>query len=63
MTLTYKEYKSIIKYSKEDNVFYGMIEDIKDLITFEAPTEEQIETQFIKSVEEYIELKKIRTKI
>ncbi len=35
-TLLYKDYIGSVSFSAEDEVFYGKIEHINDLITFES---------------------------
>ncbi len=54
-TLTYKGYFTKIKYSAEDNVIYGKIECIDDLITFESESTSEIENEFKKAVDDYLD--------
>lgn len=42
---------------QEGNIFFGQIYGIKDLFSYEAKTKEQLLKEFVKCVEEYIELK------
>ena len=56
--LSYKGYTSIIKYSNEDNTFYGKLENIKDLIIFEIDIKEVIELHFENIVNTYIQDRK-----
>jgi len=56
--LSYKGYTSIIKYSNEDNTFYGKLENIKDLIIFEIDIREDIELHFENIVNAYIQDRK-----
>ena len=53
--LKYKNYYTIIHYSQEDKLFYGKIEEIKDLITIEGKTLELIEEDFKDSVDSYLD--------
>ena len=53
-TLTYKGYFTNIKYSAEDNVLYGKIEGIDDLVTFESESSLEIENEFRKAVDDYL---------
>ena len=48
----YKGYCTRIHYSAEDNVLYGKIEGIVDLVDFESSSVEEIETDFHKAVDE-----------
>lgn len=50
----YKGYKGSITYSEEDNVWYGIIKDIKDLISYESDTEDGLEYSFRETVDEYL---------
>ena len=52
--LKYKNYYTCIHYSKEDQLFYGKLEGINDLINFEGQTLEKIEAEFKQSVEDYL---------
>lgn len=53
-TLKYKNFYTTINYSSEDNVFYGKIEGIEDLITFESDNKSEIENEFHKAVDNYL---------
>lgn len=54
MILEYKGYKTEIRFSKEDNVFFGKIEGIKDLVSFDADKAEDIEKEFHDAVDDYL---------
>jgi predicted HicB family RNase H-like nuclease len=54
--LTYKEYMGSVHYCAEDEVFYGKIEGIEDLVSFEAQSVDALKTAFQESVEDYLEL-------
>ncbi len=45
-TLIYKEFIGTVSYSSDDRIFYGKIEGIDDLITFEGTTVEELESAF-----------------
>ena len=53
-TLTYKDYIGSISYSAEDEVFYGKIEHIHDLITFESDNAHDLKRAFKEAVDDYI---------
>jgi len=58
----YKGYKTIARYSLEDKVYYGKLEDISDLVTFESDSEDYVEDNFIDAVNYYSKfLEKERT--
>ena len=53
-TIEYYGYIGSIEYSPEDKCFFGKLEMIDDLVTFEATTAEDLETNFHNAVDEYI---------
>jgi len=54
-TIEYHGYIGSVAYSSEDKCFFGKIEMIDDLVTFEATSVEELESNFRHVVEEYIE--------
>ena len=54
-TIEYKDYIGSVEYSNEDKCFFGKIEMIDDLVTFEATTVGELETNFKYCVDEYLE--------
>jgi len=54
--LRYKDYMAVVRYSDEDNCFYGKLEGIRDLISFEGQSVEELRTSFREAVEDYLEL-------
>ena len=52
----YKGFVTIIKFSSEDSIFYGSIENITDLVCFHGNTVEEAYHYFIESVEDYIDM-------
>ena len=53
--LKYKNYYSEPKYSDEDEVFFGTIEGINDLVTFEAENAHELKQAFIDAVDDYLQ--------
>ncbi len=53
-TIEYNGYIGSIEYSPEDRCFFGKLEMIDDLVTFEAITAEELERNFHNAVDEYI---------
>jgi predicted HicB family RNase H-like nuclease len=53
-TMEYKDYIARVEYSTEDKCFFGKLEMIDDLVTFEATTVEDLEKNFQNSVDDYI---------
>ena len=54
--MEYKGYIGKISYSTEDEVFYGTIHGINDLITFEGDSVNELKKAFHESVDEYLEM-------
>lgn len=55
-TLDYKGYKANFFYSHEDKIYYGSIININDSVSFHSKNRWQIEDEFHKAVDDYIEL-------
>ncbi len=54
-TMTYKGYIGTVRYSEEDEVFYGKIEAINDLIMFEGKSVKGLKKTFHEAVDDYLE--------
>jgi predicted HicB family RNase H-like nuclease len=54
--LTYKDYMGSVHYCAEDEIFYGKLEGIEDLITFEAKNVDALKAAFEDSVEDYLDI-------
>ncbi len=54
--LTYKDFIGSVHFSSDDGVFFGKIEGINDLVTFEGRTVDEIQNAFKQAVNDYIEL-------
>lgn len=54
-TIEYNGYIGTIEYSQEDKCFFGKIDMINDLVTFEATNANDLEENFKNAVDEYIE--------
>jgi predicted HicB family RNase H-like nuclease len=55
-TLSYKEYIGSVSFSAEDEVFYGKIEHINDLVTFESDNSHDLKKAFEEAVDDYLEV-------
>jgi len=55
-TLSYKDYIGSVSFSAEDEVFYGKIEHINDLITFESDNARDLKKAFEEAVDDYLEV-------
>ena len=54
--LHYKGYTTRPEYSAEDHIFYGTILGISDLVDFQSESAEDLEGEFRKAVDDYLEL-------
>jgi hypothetical protein len=52
--LTYKGYIGSVHFSADDNVFFGKVEGINDLVTFEGKTEHELKDAFRYMIDEHI---------
>ncbi|NLI14146.1 type II toxin-antitoxin system HicB family antitoxin [Pelotomaculum propionicicum] len=58
----YKDFIGSIHYSTEDEIFFGKIEGIDDLVSFEGSSVEELKASFHEAVEDYLELCKLNQK-
>jgi predicted HicB family RNase H-like nuclease len=54
--LRFKEFIGSVHFSAEDEVFYGKIEGINDLVTFEGTTVSKLKSAFKEAVLDYVEI-------
>ena len=52
--LTYRGFIGSVHFSSEDNVFFGKVEDINDLITFEGDSIMGLKRAFCHVIDEHI---------
>ncbi len=52
--MTYKDFIGTVGYSSEDHLFFGKIEGIDDLVTFEGETVTELEAAFREMVDLHI---------
>jgi predicted HicB family RNase H-like nuclease len=60
--MIYKDYIGSVHYSTEDEVFYGELEGINDLISYEGSSVSELKAAFEEAVEDYLELCKLNGK-
>jgi predicted HicB family RNase H-like nuclease len=53
--LKYKDYHASVHFSTDDELFYGRILGINDLISFEGASVKELKTAFEEAVEDYLE--------
>ena len=54
-TLTYKGFTAKIEFSADDNVFFGRLLGLKDIVGFHGETVEELKDSMRQSVDFYIE--------
>ena len=54
--LEYKGYHAKVEYSVEDEVLFGTVLGINDLITFEADSAEDIKKNFHEAMDDYLSM-------
>ena len=54
--LRYKDFIGTVHYSSDDDVFFGKLGGIYDLITFEGDSVDQLKKSFQEAVEDYLEI-------
>lgn len=50
---SYKGYRGLVAYSEPDEIYFGKIADIKDLVNFEGQTLEETQGAFHEAVDDY----------
>ncbi len=53
-TLKYKGYFGSVHYNPEDRIFYGKIEFIRSLVSYEGRDADSLESAFKEAVEDYL---------
>ena len=55
MSMTYRGYTGSVEYSAPDRVFHGKLIGIADIITFEGTTVDELEQDFRRAVDDYLD--------
>ncbi|NEO70651.1 type II toxin-antitoxin system HicB family antitoxin [Moorena sp. SIO3H5] len=54
--MKYKEYLGSVNYNDEDEIFYGKVEYIRSLISYEGQDVKSLRASFHEAVDDYLEL-------
>mgnify|MGYP002626267029 CR=1 FL=1 len=54
--LRYKGYSGNVEFSKGDGLFYGKVQHVRSLISYEGRTEQELLLDFQKAVDDYLTL-------
>ncbi len=55
-TLVYKDFFASVHFSPDDGVFFGKIEGIDDLVTFEGESVQDLREAFESAVDDYLDI-------
>ena len=55
-TLTYKDFLGTVNFSAYDKAFHGKLAGVKDLVTFEGGSVDELIKAFHEAVDDYLEL-------
>lgn len=55
-TLEYKGYVGSIEFSERDSIFYGKVQGIRSLISYEGENAKELVNDFHKAVDDYLDL-------
>ena len=53
-TITHKDFIGKFNFVEDEDIFYGKIEGISDLVTFEGTSVTELKESFIEAVDDYI---------
>lgn len=53
--MEYKGYLAKVEFDNEDNIFHGEVMNLRDVITFQGQTVNELRQTFEESVEDYLE--------
>lgn len=53
-TLNYKGFIGAFNYAEEDDILFGKIEGVTDLVTFQGASIQEVKKAFTEAVEDYI---------
>jgi predicted HicB family RNase H-like nuclease len=53
--MTYKDYHGTVTYDDEAEIFHGEVMDLRDVVTFQGRSVEELKIAFRESVDDYLE--------
>ena len=53
--LTYKGYTGHVEFDSDAGIFHGEVLDLRDVVTFQGTSIDEIETAFKDSIDDYLE--------
>lgn len=55
-TMNYKGYVGSIEFSEADRIFYGKVQGIRSLISYEGSNAKELEDEFHGAVDDYLSI-------
>lgn len=55
-TMNYKGYVGSIEFSEADRIFYGKVQGIRSLISYEGSNAKELEDEFHGAVDDYLSM-------
>ncbi|PWB82964.1 MAG: toxin-antitoxin system HicB family antitoxin [Methylocystaceae bacterium] len=52
--MTYKGYEAIVEFDEEAELFHGEVVDLRDVITFQGRSVDELKRAFAESVDDYL---------
>ena len=53
--MTYKNYSASIEFDEKENIFYGEVAGLRDVVTFEGSSVSELKKAFRDSVDDYLD--------
>lgn len=53
-SMTYKGYEAIVEFDEDADLFHGEVIDLRDVITFQGRSVDELRRAFAESVEDYL---------
>lgn len=53
--MKYREYTGHVEYDDEAGIFHGEVLDLRDVITFQGKSVDEVEKSFRESIDDYLE--------
>ena len=58
--MIYKGYTAIVEFDEDAEIFFGKVLNLKDVITFQGKTVDDLKKAFVESINDYLEFCKIK---
>lgn len=52
--MKYKEYRAVVTFDEKAGIYHGKVSNIRDVITFQGKTAQELRQAFANSVEDYL---------